>query len=378
MPLEKKRIPEVDTIRAIACLCVVLLHAAMYDLNFTSAMLLPQDATLLDKSLATVVGLLAFGTPTFVFLSEFLLSRSYPNRMPYQFIKKRVIPILAPFVFISFFAVLVKYYDSFPILIREFSLNLIGDYRGPGAWFIVVILQFYGMHYLFNRFLNNVSVPLMLGLSFVINVSYLALFNLVKAPSNNPFIHYLWDGWYWIPCFGWIFYFCLARYCGRNYDQFIALLKKYKYFVLPAPLFAIAIMLYLNTFNLLPYGSKRLDMVLFTTTMILLLFLVASGLKKQPVWLGFISRYSFGIYLLHIFCQQVLSKVMNLFEINLGFFKIIILFSLSVIGSILAIYIMNKLSFGKYFVGSIRKNTISPLKANEVWKKPFDNSIKAG
>ncbi|WP_373231283.1 acyltransferase family protein [Cohnella sp.] len=374
--MQKKLILEVDSIRAIACLCVVLLHTIMYVLEFSSDYLLPQGASSLDRSLATIVGLLAFGTPTFVFLSELLLSRTYPDRMPNQFFKRRVIPLAAPFVFISFFYAFIEYHNSFPILVREFSLNLLGDYRGAAPWFIVVILQFYVLHYLFNKFLNNVAAPFLLGISIVINISYLALFNLIEAPSDNWLISYLWDGWYWIPCFGWIFYFSLARSIGRNYNAFIQVLYKHKFLVLLAPIFAITIVSYINSFYSFPFGSKRMDMVLFTTSMILVLFLVTSRLKKQPLMLSFISRYSFGIYLLHIFCLQVLSKVMNVLGLNMGYFNVIIMFPLSVIGSIIAIHLLNKFSFGKYFVGSIRRNS-APLQTRDGKQiNLYDSKIK--
>lgn len=376
--MEKKLIVEVDSIRAIACLCVVLLHAIMFSLDFPVGYILPQDASTLDRGLAATIGLLAFGTPTFVFLSGLLLSRSYPDRMPNQFFKRKVIPLLAPFVFTSFLYALLEYHNSVPILMLEFSLNLIGDYRGPSAWFIVVILQFYILHYLFNKFLNKVSAPLLLGLSFVINISYLALFNLFEPPIDNQLISYLWDGWYWIPCFGWIFYFCLARYCGRNYIHFIQVLKKHKYLVLLAPIVAMALVLYVNSLHVFPYGSKRMDMVLFTTAMILVLFLVTSGLKKQPLLLKFISRYSFGIYLLHIFCLQVLSKIMNVLGLNMGHLSALILFPLSVVGSIIAIYLLNKLSYGKYLVGSIRRDTAAQYKGDGAWKGLYGSTVKVG
>lgn len=376
--MEKKLIVEVDSIRAIACLCVVLVHCIMYVLDFSGGYNLPQDSSALDQGLATFVGLLAFGTPTFVFLSEFIMSRSYPDRMPNQFFKRRVIPLLAPFVFTSFFYALLSYHDSISILMREFSLNLIGDYRGPAAWFIVVILQFYLLHYLFNKFLSKVPATLLLGLSFAINILYLGLFNLVEAPNDNLFIRYLWEGWYWIPCFGWIFYFCLARSIGRNYNHFIQMLKKYKYLVLLAPIAAIAVVSYINSFNSFPYGSKRMDMVFFTTAMILVLFLVTSSLKKQPPLLIFISRYSFGIYLLHIFFLQVMSKVMNILGLNLGYFKAVIMFPTAVIGSIIVIHLVNEFKFGKYFVGSIRGNTVPHQQGDGARVKSYGFARRAG
>ncbi|MDB4898067.1 MAG: hypothetical protein JWN15_4329, partial [Firmicutes bacterium] len=64
---QKKIVPELFVIRAIACLCVVLLHA--------NGMLLQYDATLTPtaaKWLTILSALLLFSTPAFAFMSAFL------------------------------------------------------------------------------------------------------------------------------------------------------------------------------------------------------------------------------------------------------------------------------------------------------------------
>jgi membrane-bound acyltransferase YfiQ involved in biofilm formation len=346
--MEDKIIKEVNSIRSIACLCIVLLHSIQFNLNGAA-----------NYSLLTLIGLLAFGTPTFVFLSELILSRSHPDRLPNQFFKKRVLPILAPFVSISFLNAFIPNYNNMLHLFKAFAFNLLGNFHGP--WFIPVILQFYFLHRVFVKYLSKVSAPLILVGSFVINISYLAIFNLIAAPSKAGFIAFLWEGGYWVPCVGWLFYFSLAYYCGRNYTQFIVKLKDHSYLVLTAPMLAIALILYDNTFHVLPYDSKRMDMVVFTVTMILALFLITSQLQKQPAILIFVSRYSFGVYLLHFFFIRATTKALNALGLNPGYLEAVILFISAVIASITVVHVLNKFPLGNYIVGGIRSTkTIEP------------------
>ncbi|TVY01114.1 acyltransferase family protein [Cohnella terricola] len=340
--MENKLIKEVNSIRAIACLCVVFLHAIQVRL-FT------WDT---NEMLHTVLGLLAFGTPTFVFLSELILSRSYPNRLPNNFFKKRVIPILVPFICISFFYALVQDINDIPHLLRDFTFNLLGNYRGP--WFILVIFQFYVLHRIFVKYLSRVSPTIVLTGSFIINLAYLAIFNLIQPPSETGFIAFLWEFGYWVPCIGWLFYFSLAYYCGKNYERFIRKLKKHPYLVLSAPIIGLALILYVNSFHIMPYGSKRMDMVIFTTTMILALFLLMSQLKKQPAFLEFVSKYTFGIFLIHLFFIRVAKKMIELLGFNLGYFEIPILFLSALTSSIIAVHVLNRFPQGKYLIGSIK------------------------
>jgi len=352
--MENKLIKEVNSIRAIACLCVVLLHAIQVRL-FT------WDS---NDVLRTVLVLLAFGTPTFVFLSELILSRSYPNRLPNRFFRKRVIPILVPFIFISFLYAFVQDMNDIPHLLRDFAYNLLGNYHGP--WFVLVIFQFYALHRIFVKFLSRVRATIVLTGSLLINLAYLAVFNLIAPPSETGFTAYLWEFGYWVPCIGWLFYFSLAYYCGKNYERFIRSLKKRQYLVLTAPLFGLALILYDNSFHVMPYGSKRMDMVIFTTTMILALFLILSQLNKQPVILEFISKYTFGIFLIHLFFMRAAKKMIDILGFNLGYFEIPLLFLSALSASIIAAHVLNRFPQGKYLIGGIKQVKMSePVQSSD-------------
>lgn len=71
------QIKEIFMIRCISCLSVVLLH-------IISMVLMLQAEALADIShtVDSFRTLLMFSTPAFIFISEFLLARSYPDGVP--------------------------------------------------------------------------------------------------------------------------------------------------------------------------------------------------------------------------------------------------------------------------------------------------------
>ncbi|WP_269758464.1 acyltransferase family protein [Thalassobacillus sp. C254] len=67
--------------RAIACLAVVVIHSVNITLtNYEHTVSQFEEYFLIAVRFAAF-----FGTPAFVFISELLLARSYPNKVPHGF-----------------------------------------------------------------------------------------------------------------------------------------------------------------------------------------------------------------------------------------------------------------------------------------------------
>ncbi|MEH6992332.1 acyltransferase family protein, partial [Neobacillus drentensis] len=139
--MEKKLVNEIFLMRTISCLSILLLHslarAYAYDNNIVNLMQL----------------LLTFGTPTFVFISEFILARSYPQELPANFWSKRLKFIMVPYILFGTFYALMKGFEQSLSSGNDFLGSfggflwkhiLLGDYHG---YFILVIFQFYLLHY---------------------------------------------------------------------------------------------------------------------------------------------------------------------------------------------------------------------------------------
>src|SRR5690625_5566643 len=64
---------------------------------------------------------------------------------------------------------------------------------------------------------------------------------------------------------------------------------------------SLGFVLFNNALGIFEFGSKRIDMIIFTVSLITLLFALFSSLKEVTRFLQYISNYSLGIFLLHLF-----------------------------------------------------------------------------
>jgi len=343
-----KIINEVFLLRSMSCLSIVLLHSI-------NRIYIEENSML---SLFTL--LLTFGTPAFVFISELVISHSYPTETPRRFWSKRVRYILLPYVFFGLFYAFSKALEgwlfkgaSFFSSLFNYSWKhlLLGDFQG---YFILIIFQFYLLHLVFQKYLAQYSPKMILGTSLLINIIYLGLFNFTTSP-DGPVLQYIWQQGYWLPFLGWIFYFTVAYYCGLHYQKFIQALMKWKKYIFVLTVLGAMIPMVLTSQELLTvHSSKRIDMLFFTIMLTFSLYIVAHQMKKVPqIWVR-ISQYSFGIYLLHPFYMGVMiiavSRIPILSQSILG---VLVLFVASILCSILTTYLLNQIKWGPYVIGKI-------------------------
>jgi membrane-bound acyltransferase YfiQ involved in biofilm formation len=345
MGMEKRVVEEVFLLRGFACLSIVMLHSL--------TRIYSTDNTWVNGFSL----LLTFGTPTFVFISELLLSLNYSEKLPGGFWRKRVLYLFLPYLFFGTFYALTKAAEQsvsgglsylptfFRLLWRHI---LLGDFHG---YFILVIFQFYVLHMLFQKYVYRSSPLLVLCVSLLVNLLYLGFFNFVK-PFDFPHAEYIWEKGYWNLFPGWIFYFSLAYYSGRYYTLFKELLSKFTAVVLIAPVVIGAVTVTFNQIGFLDIvSSKRVDMLFFTSSMIIFLYWLA--MKFPRILLAnfaSISQYSFGIYLFHPFYLAILIKVPLPF---LSAIQTLILFLGSIFASVISVYVIQKIPFGSLFVGRI-------------------------
>ncbi|WP_418039175.1 acyltransferase family protein [Paenibacillus xylanilyticus] len=363
--MKKELVPEVIWLRCLACLTVVAIHCInMTFTNYEGVLSNPSVTSLEVVKLA-----LLFGTPTFVFISEFLLAKSYPNHIPNQFLWKRVRYILIPYITMAVVYALYSLSRSgdlttIALLVKIVRNIVAADYI---AYFIIVIFQFYVLHIIFTKYFQKISPKLMIFLCLVVNLIYLGFFNFVPPLFLIPGAEYLWNRFYWIPFPGWLFYFSVAYYCGKNHTAFREFLARYiKWFVLSS-IVSFLVILSFRFSDLLPEGnSKRIDMLLYTISVIFVAFYLTSKIKQIPWIIDLVSRYSFGIYLLHLIFVQNFSEI---FDGLSPWINIPLTFVLSIGVSILLTFVLHKLKIGNYFVGKIgvRFSTKTKNIQNENW-----------
>ncbi len=340
-------IKEVFLLRSIACLSIVLLHAIEIGIESIKYEIGSFTYLVFDS----IHVFLYYGTPMFIFISELLIAYSYRKKnIPKDFLRKRFTFIFIPFLCMALFYS-IPYASTFQDWVLKFFLNaFIGDFHG---YFVLIIFQFYLLHLFFHHYLQRVKPRVIITISFLLNAGYLAFFNMTE-PYNILYSEYIWERFYWIPFFGWIFYFSLGYYCGLYYERFISGLKKHKAAVTALPIVSSTFLLYVYHSELITvHSSKRIDMMLHTAAIGFFILYVTSYMKKIPNFLIFISQYSFGIYLLHFFYLLLFDAIYNIYPGFLGISYVFLLFFGSTTCSIITIYHLNNWKYGKYIVGKI-------------------------
>lgn len=344
------QIKEIFMIRCMSCLSVVLLHIISMVL-----MLQAEALANISHTVDSFRTLLMFSTPAFIFISEFLLAHSYPGGVPDGFLKKRGKMIFVPFLFIAAIDALLMTSAmgeevTFLAFVQKYLANvLLGNFIG---YFILVIFQFYILHMMFHEYLKKASPKWVLSISFVVTAAYLSYFSAVSpAPVTEeggafPF--------FWVPFAGWLFYFCLAYYCGKEYKRFLALLNQYRLVIYGVALASAALVVtvsYVGEIGMI--SSKRPDIMLYSTSMIFLCFHLFSKMKHVPKIMMFISNYSFSIYLLHAYFMiagyVLLTNIPGIPAVP----AVLLLFAVCTAGPILTSWALNKFKYGYLFVGKI-------------------------
>ncbi|WP_345807601.1 acyltransferase family protein [Bacillus pumilus] len=334
------QIKEIYFIRSISCICVMLIHAI---------------GILFESNSSPYSIFLMFSTPSFIFISEFLIAHSYPNGIPKGFLKKRFQFIFLPFVSVGILdALLLTNHQSKGGSIYEFftrvSSNIfLGNYIG---YFVLVIFQFYILHILFHRVLKKVSPKWVLPISFFVTIIYLYSIQFFHFPISLPNPYVLVE---WIPFPAWLFYFCLAYYCGQNYHEFINLLNRFRYGIYLLLLISIAL-ISSNTFlGLFESSSKRPDVLLYTTSIIFLFFHLFSKVQKIPSIVMLVSKYSFSIYLFHSYFLGIALLALPNIKNSHWLVTLITISLISVSSSILTSFLVNRFKYGYIFVGKVNQ-----------------------
>ena len=159
---------------------------------------------------------------------------------------------------------------------------------------------------------------------------------------------------------GWLFYYVVAYYCGRNYERFKQILQtNWKIIVIGTVMSLGLVQLIYHSGVLMRVTSARFDLIPYTVLLFFLLFYVTSKLKEIPRWVVAFSSYSYGIYLLHPFVQTVVSRSVSVTEIP-TFTYLIIQFVAGLLVPIGIIYILSHFPFGAFIVGKTggRKKTV--------------------
>lgn len=322
----KKRLEELDWLRAAAMTAVVLLHASSTFVARPSRLCLwgVTPALLLNQASR-------FSVPGFFLLSGLSLELSSPPRLPGFWLRRlrRVgLPYLGWTVFYFLAARGVSPALPLPDALSALGRDLALGSAAPHLWFIPVLLQLYLLYPLLRLLCARrprafAAVCLLLSLG-----STLAVLGMLPVPGR-------WRSWLWRLFFPWLGYFALGMSLGgEGLERLAAFCRRH------GPGLALAGLLGAMLYSLDAAHSGNLESVkpqLFVYTPLALAALLGVWSLLRPLpWAaksaGFLARRSMGVYFVHVFLLRLLRRIPFLTKNAPG---MLVLAALTFLGSLL-------------------------------------------
>lgn len=341
------RINEADFLKGLAILAVLLVHTSW---NFIKA----DDLNGVIISNAFINTFSRFAVPLFIFVSGLVLTYKYFNKLNKKsFYSKRIRTILPSYFIFSFFYMLceIAYLSKIPNA-KEVMINwIIGGYGY--LWFLVLIMQLYIIFPLiisvYRRFISKSGYLLIaaFAVELIWGITDLGIPKEFLVPSG-------------------IFYFVLGIYA---YDHTISFnLKTAKsYIMIFFIIFITAFVSYRQILDIINYGGFEnipikhpmisiISSIVLYTLIIVLLYSISVNLNDKrhliTIIVSSIGIYSFGIFLVHFFYQQLITIALLKSGITFSSSSFYIILFMGMLAlSYATCYIISRFTFGKYVIG---------------------------
>jgi len=309
------RVQEIQSMRAIAILAVVLIHTTM---AFTKAELSPVTflALILDSAAH-------FAVPLFICISGFVLTlKTYPISTFYY---RRGLRIIPAYVSISILCALLFHRPIISSILNFNAAYHLGFFR----------------YLIFLYFLYPIIIRIFHGRVALLAALFIQLL-YYKIPADIFPIQTI-EAFSFIKM---LFYFVLGIYVCQNYKKIQKIVQSLNGGWLILAFFAfwsLIILSWLHRYYKLQYPSMEfysLGFILFYLVEFILIYRYSLGGKS--LILNKIGDYSFGIYLIHVLVLQVTNKLLLYFGLgptDMVFY--IIGFAITLTGSYFAVWCWN-------------------------------------
>lgn len=373
--VKKPRIHELELIRAIAYIATIFRHSLAGFIYVGNMNLFTAVTT------CSLLSLVRFGTPTFLFVTGFVLLYNYETLNYWVFLKKRFTKVIIPYVLWS-----VVYFAFLKILSRvdttrleDISTILSQIIHGSASyhlWFIIMILQFYILFPVFRSIVKRFKggkkwIGLLAG-TFLYQIVVLWIYTkylpgLTETVADGTLLKELLvyrDRNFLL----WILYFMLGAIFAMNYEQIKGIINKYSKLIGLGAVLSLAYIIYVSldravvengivTVNYMLTSPVYLRMMSYSVFAILSIFLICSKIVSAggPLYtfLKWVGKLSFGGYLVHAIYVTIFVRIINHF---LHGQPMLLCIGLTIICtfvfSTLTAYILSKLKLGKYIIGA--------------------------
>ncbi|MBE6065453.1 acyltransferase [Clostridium cochlearium] len=307
---KREKIIEMDMLRAICALAVVIIHTSGYTLINSAEGSVSYNVSLSLNQIAR------FSVPLFLFLSGLGLGISYKKDESYfKFLRKRVFKIIPPYILWG---------SLYLILIQK---NY--DYKTWGELFLKGDKVFYHLYY----------IPLIMTLYIIFPILYPlfkriegVIISLLISLGVTYFAHY-----YNVPdltldifskrnAIFWNVYFISGVYISRKVNNLIRRTKTHKVKIMVIVIVCVICLIGesfigLNTGKSLDYSTTFIRPSVMIYSYIVMLYVFSKTYNKKSILvkiLGEISKSSFSIYLIHPMVLYYYMKIFSKNNLNMG------------------------------------------------------------
>lgn len=360
---EVARIAEMDMLRGAAILAVIAIHVSI---NFNVIEVL--NGLVLTMTAVDVFS--HYAVPLFIFISGFVLPLKYfEGFSPGRFYVKRAFAVIPPYLAFSALYLAGKYVLSGPMSAYQVLFSILTASSSYHLWFFAVIVELYLLYPLligaYRRFEAAGKATMLLISTLAIQVGWNIACSLLITFGGLPGV--LLERVF----LSQIFFFILGIFASRNFDRIKASIGR----VRPSGLAAVAVLLtaaisaswlydfiYDNPYRVyslqtlvLNVVPRLIEPVLYVTAFVLcfkaaVLLTGNKGIITDAM--SSLGKYSFGIYLIHIFFLTLLAKALGAVHIEpTGWVFYPLLFAGTLALSYAAIYLLSYLPHSMALVG---------------------------
>lgn len=307
----KNRYREIDLLRGIAILAMILIHTTYYFLG--------------DKTALFIWKWSQFAVPVFIFCSAYIFFQN-PKKSNFEYLKKRIYRLLKPYYLFLLFFIPVIYFVNHQVLTPNYIIQSLIIAGGVDISWLVLLFVF--LTFIFPLISLSFEKYKFLFWTYSL-ISFISSIFLIfyKLPFSYKFI--FWLPWSVIPIF--TLFFVLHEH-KKNFLN---------YLIIGSGL-VFTSSYYLEKFvnhNLGMYENKYPPTIYFLAYgifMICISYILSNLLKKNKTItriLSFFSMYSYSIFFVHYLLLIILANYRDYFKFNWITFFLSILFITIIIQS---------------------------------------------
>lgn len=300
--LNRNYLFEIQTIRAIGCLLVLLVHVSATYYYMQGGY---NDLTFFFNQIGR------FGTPLFAVISGFLLfyqvrKKGFDFK---RFLSSRTVKIGAPFVFWSLFYLLLMLLFEGKNPLNEgkkmFTVNFLLGNSYVHLYFMSIVIQFYLLFPMLQLFRSKKSWVVLLVAALGLNLYAVQFYS---APTEMDTVAYIMDQRAFL--INWIFFFVFGGFLAYNWETIQEYAKNLRF----VSIVGVIMVVFFTMYEYQTKGSVSSNRAWnFLNIPIIIIAIIgtydyASKSKLLTKSLNLVGNFSMGIYLVHMFVIYVFVR----------------------------------------------------------------------